>query len=102
MPTRRRAASDPRRRLARAVMRLEVRLAFVTLDKIVTSARRALPNVPAEDVRGLVEAAVLESLLLKDLRTFFDRRDQSFEDHWVYRVNPRHPIGRELLDEAAD
>jgi hypothetical protein len=102
MPASRRAASDPQRRLARLVLRLEERLAFVTLDEIVGGARRAFPTVLADAIPGLVEAAVTESLLLKDLRTFFDRRDGSFEDHWVYRVNPRHPIGRELLNEAAD
>jgi hypothetical protein len=100
MPSRRRAASDPRRRLARLVARLEDRLAFVTLDEIVAGARRALPNVPADEIAALVESAVAESLLLKDLRTFFDRRDQSFEDQWIYRLNPRHAIGRELLAES--
>ncbi len=39
-----------------------------------------------------MEAAVAESLLLKDLRTFFDRKTGAFSDHWVYRVNPRHPL----------
>lgn len=100
MPTRRRAAPDPRRRLARLVARLEDRLAFVTLDEIVAGARRGLPTVPSTEVPVLVEAAVAESLLLKDLRTFFDRRDGSFEDHWIYRLNSRHPIGRELLAES--
>ena len=100
MPSRRRATSDPHRRLARLVARLEDRPAFVTLDEIVAGARRSLPNVPVNEIDALVESAVAESLLLKDLRTFFDRRDQSFEDQWIYRLNPRHAIGRELLAET--
>jgi hypothetical protein len=100
MPSGRRANSDPRHRLARLVARLEDRLAFVTLDDIVAGARRSLPSASSEVIPALVESAVAESLLLKDLRTFFDRRDQSFEDQWVYRLNPRHAIGRELLTEA--
>ena len=100
MPSRRRAAPDPRRRLAEVVARLEDRLAFVTLDEIVSGAHRTLRSIPSDQIPTLVEAAVAESLLLKDLRTFFDRRDGSFEDHWIYRLNPRHPIGRELLAEA--
>jgi hypothetical protein len=100
MPTRRRAVPDPRRGLARLVARLEERLSFVTLDEIVAGARRSIPSVPSDQIPALVDAAAAESLLLKDLRTFFDRRDGSFEDHWIYRLNPRHPIGRELLAES--
>jgi len=102
MPSRRRARSDPRLALARLVDRLEQRLAFVTLDAIVAGARRRLPGLAADEVAALVEAAVVESLLLKDLRTFFDRRDQTFEERWVYRLNPRHAIGRQVLADASD
>jgi hypothetical protein len=82
------------------VLRLEGRQPFVTLDEIVAAGRRGLPSVPAESMPGLVEAAVAESLLLKDLRTFFDREARTFEQLWVYRLNPRHPIGRDLLDSS--
>ena len=41
-----------------------------------------------------------DSLLLKDLRTFFDRKTGAYSDHWVYRVNPRHPLVADLLADA--
>jgi hypothetical protein len=99
-PARRRPARDPRRALARLVLRLEDRQAFVTLEDIVAGGRRSLAAVAPEEIAGLVEAAVIESLLLKDLRTFFDRNERSFDERWVYRLNPRHPIGRDLLESG--
>jgi hypothetical protein len=49
---------------------------------------------------GLVEGAVAESILLKDLRTFFDRKSGTFAERWVYRVNPRHPLVAALLESG--
>src|SRR4051794_25822871 len=97
MPARRGPAPDLRRALARLVLRLEDRLVFITLDEIVAARPRSLADLSAEEISGLVEAAVAESLLLKDFRTFFDRNAGTFEQHWIYRLNPRHPIGSELL-----
>ena len=100
MPARRRSTTDPRRALARLVLRLEGRVAFVTLDDIMAAGQRGLASATTESIPGLVEATVVESLLLKDLRTFFDRDARTFEERWVYRLNPRHPIGRDLLDAS--
>ena len=101
MPARHRPARDPRLALARLMLRLEDRQAFVTLDDIAAARRRSLASVPEPAISDFVEAAVIESLLLKDLRTFFDRDERSFDERWVYRLNPRHPIGRDLLESGA-
>jgi len=82
------------------VGRLELQQAFVTLDDIMHAARRSLRAVPPDDLPGLVEAAVQESILLKDLRTFLDRQSATFEERWVYRTNPRHPLVRRTLVDA--
>jgi hypothetical protein len=47
-----------------------------------------------------VDDAVAESLLLKDLRTFYDRTSGEFSERWVYRVNSRHPLVADLLNKA--
>jgi len=39
-------------------------------------------------------------LLLKDLRTFFDRQTGGFTDRWGYRVNARHPVIAEMLADG--
>jgi hypothetical protein len=93
------AQGDPRRALARLVARLERRASFVTLADIERAAtRRRTRALPPERVAGLVEAAVGDFLLLTDRRTFFDRATQTFRIHDVYRVNARHPLGREALE----
>ena len=98
MASDRRAARDPRRRLARLVARLERDGDPVTLDDILAAGRRSMRTVPPEELTRLVEDALGDSLLLKDRRTFFDRRARSLSVEWVYRVNPRHPL---LHDDLA-
>ena len=92
MAGRRRAEPDPRQQLVRVVDRLSARQPFVTLADIERVAARASSRLPVDDLAALVEHAVTESLLLKDLRTFYDRKSASFLERWVYRVNPRHPL----------
>lgn len=93
-------ARDPRVMLTRWVVDLEQRLARVTLADVQREARRRrTKNLPVERVADLVEASVAEYLLLRDLRTFFDRKRVVFEDRYVYRVNWRHPLVREHLIE---
>jgi hypothetical protein len=87
------------RRLASLVARLERDGEFVTLDDILAAGRRSMRTVPSEALARLVADAVADSLLLKDRRTFFDRRDGSVSVEWVYRVNARHPIVREAADD---
>ena len=92
------APRDPRRSLARLVARLERRSSFVTLADIEqAAARRPTAILPPDAVAALVEAAVDEALLLADRRTFFDRATMTFEDHYVYRANRRHPLVRGTL-----
>jgi hypothetical protein len=97
---RRRPKLDPNRRLVRLVERLGRSRQYVTLSDIEAAARRPSARLPAEGLTALVEEAVQETLLLKDLRTFFDRRSGALSNHWVYRVNPRHPIAADLLADG--
>ena len=100
MAERRRQDRDPRRALVRVVDRLGRQQPFVTFQDVERSAARASSRLPAEGLVALVEDAVAESMLLKDLRTFYDRKTGAFSEQWVYRVNPRHPLVADLLDEA--
>ena len=99
MPARRTAGRDPRRQLARIVERLSRRRQYVTLADIERAVSRAPSLSPADRLVELVDGAVAESLLLKDLRTFYDRTSGEFSEHWVYRVNPRHPLVADLLTQ---
>jgi hypothetical protein len=93
------APGDPHRALAGLVARLERRASFVTLADIERAARQhRTRGLPPEQVAGVVQAAVVDFLLLTDRRTFFDRATQTFRIHDVYRVNARHPLGREALE----
>jgi hypothetical protein len=88
--------------LARLVDRLSERLQLVTFEEIEKAAGRPSSKLVPDGLAALVESAVAESLLLKDLRTFYDRPSGAFTDRWVYRVNVRHPLVFELLaDEGA-
>jgi hypothetical protein len=100
MPTRRRAEHDPRQRLVRVVERLSRRRPYVTVADVERAASRTAAALPAGELPGLLECAVAESLLLKDLRTFFDRKTGQYSEQWVYRVNPRHPVAAALLADA--
>ena len=100
MPARRRADRDPRRELVRVVARLGERRQYVTLQDVEKAASRPSSRLPSDDVAEQVEAAVAESILLKDRRTFYDRKTAAFSDHWVYRVNPRHPLVADFLADA--
>ena len=100
MPPRRRADRDPRQELVRIVTRLGERRQYVTLQDVEQAASRASSRLSPDGLADLVEDAVAESILLKDLRTFFDRKTGAFADHWVYRVNPRHPLVADLLADA--
>jgi hypothetical protein len=97
MPPRRRADRDPRLELVRVVERLGNRRQYVTLQDIERAAARPSSRLPTDGLSALVEGAVAESMLLKDLRTFFDRKTGAFSEAWVYRVNPRHPLVADLL-----
>src|SRR3954451_19277592 len=99
MPARRRGGSDPRAALVRLVERLSRRRQYVTFQDVERAADRPSSRVPVDGLDALIEAAVVESLLLKDLRTFFDRKTGAFSEQWVYRVNPRHPLAAALLDD---
>lgn len=99
MPRRRAAQPDPRLQLARLVARLAERRAYVTLADVEQAARRPSSRLAVEGLARLVDEAVAESLLLKDLRTFFDREAGQFADRWVYRVNPRHPLAAALFEQ---
>ena len=88
---------DPRLVLVRLLARLEARAQHVTLaDLEREAARRRSRTLPPEQVAPLVEAAVADMLILTDRRLFLDRVTQSFEPRSVYRVNRRHPLGREV------
>jgi hypothetical protein len=99
MPTRRTPGRDPRRPLARIVERLSRRRQYVTFAEIEKAVSRTPSLSPAGGLVELVDGAVAESLLLKDLRTFYDRTSGEFSEHWVYRVNPRHPLVADLLNQ---
>jgi hypothetical protein len=101
MPSERVPRRDPRRRLARLVLRLEEDGGFVTLDDIQAAARRSMRTQTPDGLERLVDDAVADSLLLKDRRTFFDRREVSLTAAWVYRVNPRHPLVRDEIEDAS-
>jgi hypothetical protein len=98
---RRHAELDPRDALVRAVDRLSRRLQFVTVLDVERIAARRSSRLSTDGLAALVEAAVVESLLLKDLRTFFDRKTGAFSERWVYRVNPRHPLAARILGDLA-
>jgi hypothetical protein len=97
VPARRRPSPDPRVLLARLVDRLSERSQFVTLAEIEQAASRPSSRLATHDLAALVDGAVADSLLLKDLRTFYDRQSGAFADRWVYRVNVRHPLVATLL-----
>ena len=97
MPPRRRSDRDPRQALVRVVERLGSRRQYVTFQDIEAASARAPTRLPPEGLSALVEDAVAESMLLKDRRTFFDRKTGAFSEQWVYRVNPRHPLVAALL-----
>jgi hypothetical protein len=84
----------------RFVDRLGQRRQYVTFEDVERAARPSSRLAP-DALPGLVEGAVTESILLKDLRTFFDRKSGTFAERWVYRVNPRHPLVAAILDEGA-
>jgi hypothetical protein len=100
MPARRRTPRDPRQELARIVERLGRRRQYVTFADIEQARVRAASRLSFDGTDELVDAAVAGSILLKDLRTFFDRKSGEFSERWVYRVNPRHPLVAALLDES--
>ena len=100
MPPRRHADRDPREYLVRVVGRLGERRQYVTFEDVERVAARASSRLSSEGLVDLVEGAVAESILLKDRRTFYDRKTGAFTDHWVYRVNPRHPLVADLLDDG--
>jgi hypothetical protein len=97
MPPRRRADRNPRQELVRIVDRLGRRNQVVTYRDVEAACARASSRLPQDGLAELVEHAVMESILLKDLRTFFDRKTVAFSEEWVYRVNPRHPLVADLL-----
>jgi len=75
----------------RLVERLGRRRQFVTLADVERAVRPS-SGLSQEALPALIEGAVAESILLKDLRTFYDRKTGQFSERWVYRVNPRHPL----------
>lgn len=91
---------DPRRALVRVVDRLGRQRPFVTFRDLERTTARASSRLPHDGLAALVDEAVAESMLLKDLRTFFDRKTGAFSEQWVYRVNPRHPLVADLFDES--
>ncbi len=93
-----RLARDPRQALVRLVARLELRSAFVTLTDIQRAvACRPRSSLPVAGLDELIVASVAEQLLLTDRRTFFRRKDVTFEEVDVFRVNRRHPLARGQL-----
>jgi hypothetical protein len=97
MPRRAGAQRDPREALVALVERLGRRRQFVTFADLERAAARPSSRLALDGLAALVEAAVAESLLLKDLRTFYDRKSEQVSDAWVYRVNPRHPLAADML-----
>ena len=72
----------------------------MTFQDIEKASARSSSRLPPDALADLVESAVAESMLLKDRRTFFDRKTGAFSERWVYRVNPRHPLVADLLADA--
>jgi hypothetical protein len=99
-PIRRRPPPDPRELLVRALDRLSDRSPYVTLADLEKVASRPSSRLAAEGLADLVAAAVAESLVLQDRRTFYDRKTGTTSAAWVYRVNVRHPLAAALLDDA--
>lgn len=102
MARRRRRPADPREALVLALSGLAERQLFVTLADLAKSALRPSSGLPSDpgELAALLDGAVAELLVLKDRRTFYDRRAGTFADAWVYRVNARHPLAAALLDDA--
>ena len=98
MPARRRPERAARETLVRVVERLGQRRQFVTLEDVERALRPASGITP-ENLPALVEGAVAESILLKDLRTFYDRKTGEHTERWVYRVNARHSVVAAILDD---
>jgi hypothetical protein len=96
---RRRSSSDPDARLIRLLERLSQRHQYVTLADLERSSSNRSSGLAGADLAAMIEDAVVDSRILKDLRTFFDRRTGEYADRWVYRVNPRHPAVAALLAE---
>jgi len=86
--------------LVRTLARLTERRQFVTLADLQRVASRPSARLPLEGLADLVEAAVADSLILKDRRTFYDRKLGTFSDAWVYRVNVRHPFAASLYGDS--
>ncbi len=97
---RRRPPPDPRELLVRALDRLSDRSPYVTLADLEKVAARPSSRLPAEGLTELLAAAVAESLVLQDRRTFYDRKAGTTSSAWVYRVNVRHPLAAALLEDA--
>jgi hypothetical protein len=96
---RRRAGHDPHDAVVRIVDRLARTRQYVTFADVERAGGRPRTGLPAEDLAALVEGAVIESMLLKDLRTFYDRKTGAYSERWVYRVNPRHARVAEILGD---
>jgi hypothetical protein len=75
----------------RVVERLGRRRQFVRIEDVERAVRPS-SGISLESLPALVDGAVAESILLKDLRTFYDRKSGALSEQWVYRVNPRHPL----------
>ncbi|MCC6176587.1 MAG: hypothetical protein IT305_14865 [Chloroflexi bacterium] len=97
-PLRRSRPVDPLPPLVRLVARLEERLEFVTFEDVAEAASRARSqSLRAAPLADLLRAAVEDSILLTDLRQFFDRDSLTVADGCVYRVNQRHPLVQKVL-----
>lgn len=81
------------------MLRIGQRRQYVTAADLLQAASRPSSRIAPSDLDALIQQAVGESLLLQDLRTFFERKDGTFSQRWVYRVNSRHALGAELLAE---
>ena len=100
MPPRRRTDRDPRQELVRIVDRLGRRRQLVAYRDIEAACALSSSRLSPDGLAELVECAVVESILFKDLRTFFDRKTGAFSEEWVYRVTPRHPLVADLLADS--
>ena len=98
-PGRRRSPADPRVALVRTLVRLAERHQFVTFADLERAAARPSSRLPLDGLADLLAAAVADSLVLQDRRTFYDRKTATFSSAWVYRVNIRHPLAAALVDE---
>ncbi|MGE3269552.1 MAG: hypothetical protein AB7P40_12455, partial [Chloroflexota bacterium] len=78
MPAGQRRPRDPRLDLVRLVDRLSRRQTFVTDTDLAQAAARPSSRLTADQLTALVDAAVRDSLLLKDLRTFYDRESSAY------------------------